>query len=380
MKKRVEFGELKIGDTARRHINECLDTNWITMGDKVRAFENQFKGLFDYKYCRMVSSGTSADIAALMSLYSLVGAKPGDEVIIPALSFIATANAVRAAGFVPVFVDVKKETLNIDESKIEQKIDTNKTIAIMSVNLMGRPSELDYINKLCMDYDLVHIVDNCEGYGAKFKGRYSLDYADMETTSHYTAHIAMSGEGGTVMTNSKILDSTLEAVRSHGRMGGSLYFDHRIFGLNFKNTDLHASIGLEQLEDFWNNFNIRKRNVIFMREALRGYEDLVWFSEEDEGNINAPHGFSIVFKKKENADIFRKEIENYSIHVKRNFGSMPTQHETFKYLGHKLGDFPNAEWIGDNGWHWGVHKYLSDDDLQYLVTSMKEILNKCYST
>lgn len=374
--KRVEFGELKIGDTARKHINECLDTNWITMGKKVSEFEFKFKNLFDYKYCRMMASGTAADTAACMTLYDYPKARPGDEIIVPALSFIATANAVRAAGFTPVFVDVKKETLNIDEDKIREKI-TPRTLAIMSVNLMGRPAPLDKIAEICREEHLNHIVDNCEGYGAKLKGKYSLEYASMETTSHYTAHIAMSGEGGCVLANQQFLDGLLEGIRSHGRMGGSLYFDHKIFGLNFKNTDLHASIGLEQLDDFWNNFTIRKRNVTFMREALRGYEDLVWFSEEDEGNINAPHGFSIVFKDSKNADIFRKEILNYDIHVKRNFGSMPTQHNTFKYLGYKLGDFPNAEWIGDNGWHWGVHKYLTDEDLRYVTDSIKEIFQKC---
>lgn len=375
MKKRIEFGELRIGETARKHINECLDSHWITMGAKVKEFEYRFKNLFDYNFCRMLSSGTTADTACCMNLYN-ENAKAGDEVIVPALSFIATANAVRAAGLTPVFVDVKKETLNIDESKIEDKI-TKRTRAIMTVNLMGRPAELDIIEKVCLDHNLVHIVDNCEGYGSKFKGQHSLEYADYETTSHYTAHIAMSGEGGCVFTNSSLLDAEIEAIRSHGRLGGKVYFDHPMWGLNFKNTDLHASIGLEQLDDFWNNFNIRKRNVIFIREALRGYEDLVWFSEEDEGNINAPHGFSLTFKKKENADLFRREIENYSIHVKRNFGCMATQHKTFSYLGYKLGDFPNAEWIGDNGWHLGVHKYLTDDDLVYLTQSLKEILEKC---
>src|SRR5581483_3445060 len=224
MKKRIEFGELKLRESAKTHILDCLSRNWITMGPKVKEFEESWKKLFNYKYAKALSSGTSADTACCMVAYDF-GAKPGDEVIIPALSFIATANAVRAAGLTPKFVDVKIDTMNIDETQIESAI-TDKTAAIMFVNLMGKPAKMDKIQEIAKKHNLLTISDSCESYGCRYKDKFTLKYADMETSSHYVAHLCCSGEGGIVSTNSEKIDSIVESIRSHGRHGGSLYFDH----------------------------------------------------------------------------------------------------------------------------------------------------------
>ena len=135
--KRIEFGELRIGEVARQNLMHVCDTNWASGGPKVRALEESWSNLFDYKRSVAVSSGTDGCINSCFSLYDLKGAKRNvSEVIVPALSFIATSNAVRASGLVPRFVDVKKETLNIDESKIEEAINEN-TVAIMVVHTLG---------------------------------------------------------------------------------------------------------------------------------------------------------------------------------------------------------------------------------------------------
>ena len=137
MNKRIEFGELRIGTEAKMNLLNCVDKDWASAGPKVASFEKKWGKLFNYKHNKAVSSGTDAGINLVASLYDF-GAKRGDEVIVPALSFIATANAVLAAGFTPVFVDVDRETLNIDPDKIEAAI-TSKTRAIKVVHTMGRP-------------------------------------------------------------------------------------------------------------------------------------------------------------------------------------------------------------------------------------------------
>ena len=140
---KIEFGELRIGDIARQHLMDVCDTNWASGGPKVKAFEDQWAELFDYECSVAMSSGTDGVINACLALYDLKNAVRGEsEVIVPALSFIATSNGVRAAGLIPKFVDIKKETLNIDESKIEEAI-TDKTVAIMPVHTMGRMAEMD---------------------------------------------------------------------------------------------------------------------------------------------------------------------------------------------------------------------------------------------
>lgn len=365
--RKIKFGELVISDIAKKHINECLDSNHITMGKKVLLFENKWKDLFGYKYTRFMSSGTTAGTASCISLHGL-GMRQGDEILCPALSFIATANAIRMANFIPKFIDVDRKTLNINEDLIEQNI-TSKTKAIKVVNTMGRPCKLDLINDIAKKYGLFVIVDGCESYGCKYKGKYSLDYADIETSSHYIAHCVVSGEGGCASTNNPDIDVLLESARSHGRHGGSLYFNHIDFGGNFKNTDLHASIGLGELEVFWDNFDIRHKNMMRLHDGLKYYKDnYFWASEQDFDCINCPHGFSITVKDARfNIDGLKLHLEKAGIESKRNFGCIPTQHRAFEYLGYNFGSYPEAEYIGSNGLHIGVHRYLTNNDLDYII-------------
>jgi dTDP-4-amino-4,6-dideoxygalactose transaminase len=156
-------------------------------------------------------------------------------------------------------------------------------------------------------------------------------------------------------------------------MNGQAYFNHKLWGLNFKNTDLHASIGLEGLENFWDTFEKRRGNVKYLRNSMNGYEDKAWFTTERPGCYNAPHGFSITLKHAywSKFSNLKQQLEIANIHWKRNFGCMATQHDALKYLGHRVGDFPNAEHIGNYGLHLGVHQFLSDDDLDRMVYTLQ---------
>lgn len=375
MGSRIEFGELKVNESSRKHVLECLDTNWVSMGKKVALFEQKWKELFKYKGAKAVASGTAADTACCMALYDF-GATPGDEVIIPALSFIATANSVRAAGLIPVFVDIRPETMNINEELIEDAI-TSKTRAVMSVNLMGRPAALDVIQDICKRKGLFHISDSCESYGCRYKGKFALTYADMETSSHYTAHLIVAGEGGMVSCNDSEIEKVIDSVRSHGRQPGSVFFEHVRYGLNFKMSDLHAALALGQIEEFWHIFDRRHYNVHYIRQALLGLEDKAWFTEEDSDCINCPHGFSITLKPKYRDKIreFERFMTEASIHWKRNFGSQP-HHKAFSYLNTPANAFPHARYVGDYGLHVGCHYYISSDDLGYMAQKIKEFLSK----
>jgi dTDP-4-amino-4,6-dideoxygalactose transaminase len=366
-KMRIEFGELEIGETARKNLQEVCDSNWASGGPKVAQFEKEWGNIFDYKYNVAVSSGTDACINAYAALYEC-GAERGDEVIVPALSFIATSNAVLAAGFKPVFVDVELHTLNIDPKKIEEAI-TEKTVAIAVVHTMGKPCEMDTICKIAKKHRLKVIEDACEAHGARYKGKFIGHWGDMACFSYYIAHLICCGEGGMVSTNDNMLYETLRSTRSHGRRNGELYFDHVRFGLNSKMNDMEASIGLEGIEQFWQTFFRRKNNLYYLMHNLEKYSDIAWMNTESSDEVVCPHGFSITLKPEYAGKIkeLYEYLESNSIKCKRNFGSIPTQHESFKFMGHKLGDFPNAEYIGDNGLHFGIHQYLSQQDLEYIL-------------
>ena len=371
---RIEFGELVIGDTARAHLSDVCASSWASMGPKVRSFENQWSALFDYRNSVAVSSGTDACINACLAVYDLTDAVRGDEIIVPALSFIATSNAVRMAGFNPVFVDVKKETLNIDEDQIEQHI-TEKTKAIMVVHTMGRPCNMTKISQIAKKHGLILIEDSCEAHGASHKGTRIGHFGDMACFSFYIAHLVCCGEGGMVSTVDPEIAPILRSTRSHGRPFNSIYFDHQRTGINSKMNDLEASIGLEGIEEFWKTFTTRKKTIIRFRMACVGLENVAWFSEEDARDINCPHGFSITAKKEGDIDDIIKCLDDYNIHWKRNFGCIPTQHAAFSDMGHSLGDFPNSEWIGDNGIHIGCHQYLTEDDILRVEAALKEGLS-----
>tara|TARA_B100000029_G_scaffold311698_1_gene304185 strand:- start:42579 stop:43724 length:1146 start_codon:yes stop_codon:yes gene_type:complete len=377
MKKRIEFGELVIGDLAREHLMDVCDTNWASGGPKVKALEKQWNELFEYTQSVAVSSGTDGVLNSCLALYDLKGAKRNvSEVIVPALSFIATSNAVRAAGLVPKFVDVKRETLNIDESKIEEAINEN-TVAIMPVHTMGRMAEMDVICDIASRHNLLVIEDACEAHGARYKGKLVGQWGDMSVYSFYIAHLVCCGEGGMVSANSEEIGNLLTSTRSHGRPHNSIYFDHLRTGLNSKMNDLEASIGLEALSVFWDTFWTRHRFMKEMRAGVVGFEDVAWFSEEDEGNVNCPHGFSVTCKTEGDIEHIKAALDHHNIHHKRNFGCIPTQHAAFADMGHSLGDFPESEWVGDNGVHIGCHQYLSDDDVARIIVALKEGLANC---
>ena len=374
--KRIEFGELVIGDVARKNLMHVCDTNWASGGPKVKQLEKEWSEIFGYKRSVAMSSGTDGVINACLALYDIADAKRGDEVIVPALSFIATSNAVRAAGLTPVFVDVKKETLNIDETKIEEAI-TSKTVAIMPVHTMGRPAEMDVICDLAKEYNLIVIEDACEAHGATYKQKYIGHWGDMSVYSYYIAHLVCCGEGGMVSVNDDHLADVLASCRSHGRPFNSIYFDHQRVGYNSKMNDLEASIGLEAVGVFWDTFNTRHATMKRMRAAAEGYEDVAYFSEEDVNNKNCPHGFSITCKEAGKIKLVEEVFDKYNIHHKRNFGCIPTQHRAFADMGYSLGDFPEAEWIGDNGIHIGCHQHLSEEDIQRIEVAIKESLEAC---
>ena len=375
--KKIEFGELRIGEIARKNLMDVCDTNWASGGPKVKELEQKWSKLFNYKRSVAVSSGTDGCINSCFSLYDLKNAKRNvSEVIVPALSFIATSNAVRAAGLVPRFVDVKRETLNIDETKIEEAINEN-TVAIQVVHTMGRMAEMDVICDIAKKHNLIVIEDACEAHGAMFKDKYVGHWGDMSIYSFYVAHLVCCGEGGMISVNDSNIGNLIFSTRSHGRPFDSVYFDHQRTGLNSKMNDLEASIGLEAIDVFWDTFWTRHKFMKRMRKSVEGFEDVAWFSEEDEGNINCPHGFSITCKKSGDIEIVKNTLDKYLIHHKRNFGSIPTQQNAFADMGYSLGDFPEAEWVGDNGVHIGCHQYLTEENMDRICKALQESLTKC---
>ncbi len=369
---RVSFGELRIGEAAQKNLQQVIDTNWASEGPLVKKFEEEWGKLFDYKHNVAMSSGTDADINACLMLYEM-GAERGDEIICPALTFIATANAILAAGFIPKFVDIDRNTLNIDPLKIDVAV-TPKTRAIMVTHTMGKPCEMDKIMEIARHRGLYVIEDGCEAHGAAYKGKFIGKIGHVATFSYYAAHIVVAGEGGMCSTDHDDVAAAMRSTRSHGRRPGTTYFDFERHGLNSKMNDLEAAIGLEGVACFWDTINTRNAHKKLLFSLLDDLRGEIRFWEEEPHEKISPHALPIMLLEdnEEKTTALYKHLEEQSIQCKTLFGSVPTQHKAFQFMGHELGEFPEAEYVGRNGLHFGIHQYLTPDDIRYVSKAIHD--------
>lgn len=372
-KYRVPFGTISLTPESRRLIDQALDLKWLTRGKYVQEFEEKFAELFGVKYAVAVSSGTDADSIACSVLYDF-GAERGDEVIVPALSFIATGNAVFQSGFKPVFVDVKKETLNIDPKFIERAI-TQKTRAIMPVHLMGKPAPMEKIQEIAKKYNLFVIEDAAEAHGGEYKGRLVGTLGDMGAFSLYAAHIVTTIEGGILITNNLQVAQAARSLRNHGIVGK---FEFQRIGFSAKMNEIEAAVGLGNIKIFSTILERRRRNLLYLIDKFKKFDEYFLTIKEEPHEKIGPHAFSIIVRRGMpfTKDEFVRFLDEKGVDSRNLFYAMPTQCPSYAFLGYKLGDFPEAEYCSDHGCHIGIHQDIELEDLDYTADVVKEFLKK----
>ncbi len=368
---KVPFGTVSITDKAKILIDEAIATKWVTKGKYVREFEDKFAALFGVKHGIAVSSGTDADAIACAVLYDF-GAQRGDEIIIPALTFVATGNAVLQAGFKPVFVDVDRETLNINPDRVEAAI-TKKTRAIMPVHLMGKPANMDRIMAIAQKHKLHVIEDAAEAHGAEYKGKKIGAIGDMACFSLYAAHIITSIEGGMIITNNDQMAEAARSLRNHGIDGK---FRFKRIGFSAKMNEIEAAVGLGNIEIFHEILEKRRRNVRYLIKLFYPLEKYFWILKEDAHEVLGPHAFSIILKPGLNftKDEFVTSLEKDGVDSRNLFYSIPTQTPSYEFMGHKLGDFPETEYCSDHGTHIGCHQDIELSQCDYAFETVTKFL------
>ena len=368
---KVPFGTVSITPKAKKLIDEAIERRWLTKGKYVKEFEDKFAAIFGVKYGIAVSSGTDADAIACAVLYDF-GAKRGDEIIVPALTFVATGNAVLQAGFTPVFVDVERETLNIDPKKIE-KVITPRTRAIMPVHLMGKPAAMDEIMSIAEKHKLYVIEDAAEAHGAEYKGKKVGAIGDMACFSLYAAHIVTTIEGGMLITNNEKMAEAARSLRNHGIDGK---FQFKRIGFSAKMNELEAAVGLGNIEIFHDILEKRRSNVRRLIQSFARFQKYFWYLQEEKHEILGPHAFSIILKPGVN---FTKEefvtyLERQGIDSRNLFYSIPTQTQSYQFMGHSIGDFPQSEYCSDHGTHIGCHQDVGISQMDYVSRVVEEFL------
>ncbi len=361
---KVPFGTVSITPKAKKLIDEAIERRWLTKGKYVKEFEEKFAALFGVKYGVAVSSGTDADAIACAVLYDF-GAQRGDEVIVPALTFVATGNAVLQAGFKPVFVDVERETLNIDPTKIEAVI-TPRTRAIMPVHLMGKPAAMDEIMTIARKHKLYVIEDAAEAHGAQYKGKTIGAMGDMACFSLYAAHIVTTIEGGMLITNNERMAQAARSLRNHGIDGK---FQFKRIGFSAKMNEIEAAVGLGNIEIFQDILEKRRANMRHISRAFAPFEKFFWYLKEEKHEVLGPHAFSIILKPGVNftKDEFVTYLEKHGVDSRNLFYSIPTQTPSYQWMGYHLGDFPQAEYCSDHGTHIGCHQDVGLPEMDYIV-------------
>ncbi len=265
----IPVSEPVLGGNEKKYVMDCLDTTWISsLGKYVEQFEQKFSEFCGCRHGVSVANGT----VALQLVLTALGVKHRDEVIVPSLTFVATANAVKAVNAIPVFADSEKNNWCISVEDIKKKI-TDKTKAIIPVHLYGHPARMDEINEIAEQKNIFVIEDAAEAHGASYKGKKTGSLGKVGCFSFYGNKIITTGEGGMCVTNDKALADEMRFLKDHSMSPEKRYW-HPKKGFNFRMTNVQAAIGVAQLEQIDNFIKIRAGHERLYRDLLKDVEGI----------------------------------------------------------------------------------------------------------
>lgn len=388
----IGVGAVEISQKEKNYVNMALNENRLSYGKFSRAFENGFAKAHDCKHAIFCNSGTSALQIAVAALKEKYDWQNGDEILVPAVTFIASSNVVLKNNLVPVFVDVDSKHYNIDPTKIEEKL-TSKTRAIMVVHLFGQPCDMDPILDIAKRHSLRIIEDSCETMFAKYKGRSVGTLGDIACFSTYTAHILVTGVGGLALTNDDDLAIRLRSLMNHGRdsiylsidddeqkkndelaMIMSKRFSFVTLGYSYRATEMEAALGLGQLEQHEEFDRKRKDNARYLLSGLKKWSEYIQLPETIPGNEHVFMMFPIVVKtekfSREDITLF---LENNNIET-RHMLPLLNQPYYLKIFGNLEPSYPVAANINKNGFYIGCHRCLTKKELDYVISKFDEFL------
>ncbi|MBI4919685.1 DegT/DnrJ/EryC1/StrS family aminotransferase [Candidatus Azambacteria bacterium] len=365
----INLGTVNITDETKALMIKALNDGIISGGKYVAAFEENFAKWLGVKHAIAVSSGTMADACALAAIRNYDGGKR-NEIIVPALTFVAQINAIWCNHLKPVFIDVNKD-FNIDVERIEEKI-TDKTLAIMPTHLLGRPARMREIEDLAIRYSLFIVEDACEALGSTYYGSNVGAIRDVGCFSFFVSHSITTGEGGMVATNNGEIAGLVRSLRNHGRKSDH-YHEKFLFphiGFSAKMNAMEAIIGLGIMPMLDSCITRRRDNGLFLNNLMKKS----WMREKNHEYI-VPHAYPIMAKSHEERQKLLIDLpQKYGIEARQIFYSIPTQCEAYAFLGEKPGSYPVAEDIGLRGLYVPCHQNLSREELEYTARILNELV------
>ncbi|MBU2703206.1 dTDP-4-amino-4 [Sporomusaceae bacterium BoRhaA] len=395
MQKKMGVGYAYVGELEKKYVNMALDAGRLSQGEFVYKFEKKFAELHQQKYGVACNSGTSALHIALEALKEKYSWPERAEVLVPAITFIATSNACLYAGLQPVFVDVDPITYNMNPNLIESKI-TSKTVAIMPVHTFGQPCEMDAIVNISKKYNLKIVEDCAEAHFAKYKNKSVGSFSEIASFSTYVAHTITTGVGGIIVTDDTQLAEISRSLIAHGRactceqciasnpnavckLRMKTKIDKRFMmvrlGYSYRIGELEGALGIAQLENHEYIMKTRKKNADYMTKALQQCQKFLQLPSFPNYVDHSFMMYPIVVK--ESANFSRNDLvcflEEHNIESRPMLPllNQPIYRELF---GDLEDDFPVAKWINQQGFYIGCHHGLVVEDLDFVVSVIKDFI------
>ncbi|MBN2301294.1 MAG: DegT/DnrJ/EryC1/StrS family aminotransferase [Lentisphaerae bacterium] len=375
----IQIAKPHLTEEEAQRAYETVLTGWVTQGPKVQEFEENFSAYVGAQYAVAVSNCTTAlHLAMIVS-----GIGPGDEVICPSLSFIATANAITYVGAKPVFAEVDPETYNLDVHDVEQRI-TTQTKAILLVHQMGMPADIESFTALCAQYDLQLIEDAACAAGSAYKGQKIGSHSDLVCFSFHPRKVITTGDGGMITTSNPTYAERLKLLRHHGmsvndrdrHLSKSIIFEDYIeIGYNYRMTDIQAAIGIPQLARL--NWLVTERRKIAFH-YIEALHDIEWlrFPLEPQGSFSNYQSFCIYLRPEcpcERNTLMQKLLEA-GIATRRG---IMTAHRELAYKNHCHGlTLPITEDVSDRSILLPLYVPMSATDIEYVISTFRNILGR----
>ncbi|GAB4294814.1 MAG: GDP-perosamine synthase RfbE/PerA [Marinilabiliales bacterium] len=354
-----------VGKDELDNLKQVIDKKWITEGPFSQEFLKLIKEKTGAKYAVLANNGTLALFLALKAL----GIKEGDEIIVPDFTFIASATSIYFTGAKPVFVDVNKETLNIDVTKIESLITPN-TKAIMPVHVYGQAADMAPIIAIAEKYNLKIIEDAAQGYGVYYKGKHTGTIGDVGTISFFADKTVTMGEGAVVLTNDEEIYNTLRLLRNQGRPNSGTFI-HPALGMNFRITDMQCAVGVAQLKKFEEINRIKQENFNLYHELLKGVKEISFVKVQEYTNF-VPFRVNILTERK--AELM-EYLEDKGIQTRSFFYPLHRQ-PCFAYLDYKEVNFPNSNYLYDKGLSLPIFPDLTRGQIELVCNTIINFYSK----
>ena len=392
-RKQIGIGGFTINARSKELVMQVLESNRLSAGPMMAKFESELAALHGCKFGLMCNSGTSALHIALAALKEIHGWADGDEVLVPAVTFVATSNVVIYNNLKPVFVDVEPQYYTLDPARIEAKI-TPRTRAIMPVHLAGQPCDMEPIMALARRHKLRIVEDSAETMFAHDKGQMVGSFGDVGCFSTYVAHMITTGVGGVCTTNDPALMVILKSLMNHGRdsiyiridddqdkHGSDLFMvaDRRFsfvrLGHSFRATEMEAALGLAQLEER-DQLNARRQEIVGrFNAALANLEEHLQLPRPRPQSAHSYMFYPLALR---HPTLRRDELiawlEDRQIET-RYLLPLINQPVYRKLFGNLDEQYPVAAWLNQNAFYIGCHPEMTDEEVAYVIASFQEFFD-----